>query len=215
MKPLLTEIQVAKYMKECVAIYHPDTGVRTIDAFVRMVDDLSDAYVENRGTPIEDHDKANSFKGDMFEVLGEIFFGEFGSDPKVGVKNYRVVPLVEDYGVDAIGTNVVGNEVAIQYKFRSNPSDAIEYSDIAKTYTAGRIRHHLPLDADDTIMVVTTCNSVNKHVKAVFGTKVRLISRDIMGANRIDNNVLFWIEAEQRVVATINKLRMYEIASNS
>ena len=203
MSTLKSAIQVNMYQQECIAIYHPDTGVKTIDAFVKRVDDLSEAYVENKGQSNEDYDKSNSFKGDMLEIFGEIFFGAFANDPKVGHTNYRVVPLSEDYGVDAIGTNVIGNEVAIQYKFKSDPTCSIEYGDIAKTYSAGRERHNLKLDADDTIVVFTTCNSANKHLKKVFPTKVRLIGRNIISI-RVDNNASFWHEAEQRILATLN-----------
>jgi hypothetical protein len=193
------------YTSECVDIYHPDMGARSIADFVRMVDFLSDKYVENKGLPNEDHDKSNTFKGDMLEILSEIFFGVYYADPMVGVRDYTPVALSEDYGVDAIGINVVDNQVAVQCKFRSNPSEAITYEDMAKTYAAGRKRHHLALEDDDTLFLITTCNSVSKACKHVFGSQLRLIGRDIISL-RIDKNETFWQEAEQRLVATINKL---------
>jgi hypothetical protein len=203
--PLLTETFVAIYTDECVAIYHPETGVRSIDNFVHRVDKLSDPYIKNKGEVSQDDDLANKFKGDMLEVFSEIFFDAHRNDTIVGIHNYMPVPLSEDYGVDALGINVAGNPVVIQCKFRSNPSDAITYEDMAKTYTAGRKRHHITLEADDTVILLTTCNSVSKACKEVFCSQLRLISKNII-AQRVDNNVAFWEEAEQRVALTLQKL---------
>ena len=84
MNPLLTENHVAMYTGECVELYHPDTGVRNIGDFVRRVDKLSLNYIEDHdevGEEDENYkDKCNSFKGDMLEVLSEIFFGAFSDD---------------------------------------------------------------------------------------------------------------------------------------
>lgn len=204
-EPLLTETLVALYVPECVNIYHPDTGVRSIDEFVLRVGDLSKRYIINVGEKDEDDDPADKFKGDMLEILAEIFFGAFRADPHVGVHEYRPVPLNEDYGVDATGKNVLGKLVAIQCKFKSNPSTSIEYKDMAKTYAAGRKRHALPLEDDDTIILFTTCNSINRPCKEVFSHQIRVIGRTIIG-QRIDGNVAFWEEAEQRVAVTLEKL---------
>lgn len=213
MRPLLTEQHVAMYTAQCVNLFHPETGVKDIKNFVRRVDALSLDFIDDHGSDNEDNendtDKANSFKGDMLEVLAEIFFDMFHADPMVGIRNYTPVPLVEDYGVDATGINVVGKPVAVQCKFRNDPSAAITYADMARTYTAGQKRHHLALDADDTLILFTTCLNVTKACKQVFGAQLRLIDRNIISI-RIDNNKAFWEEAEQRIVATINKLHGQE-----
>lgn len=203
--PLLTEVLVALYPPEYVDIYHPDTGVRIIDDFVHRVDTLSLPYILHRGEENQDDDPANKFKGDMLEVFSEIFFGAFLHDPAVGIHDYMPVPLSEDYGVDATGINVVNKEVVIQCKFRSNPSDAISYEDIAKTYAAGRKRHHQVLEADDTLILLTTCNSVSRACNEVFGSQLRLVGKSII-SQRVDNNLGFWEEAEQRVALTLDKL---------
>jgi len=202
---LLTSVHVAMYTDECVNLFHPDTGVKSIDEFVKQVSELSVEYIENPGdSENENHDKANSFKGDMFEILSECFFNAFSNEPKVGLTNYTPVSLTEDYGVDAIGINVLGYQCAVQCKFRTNPNDLIHYVDMAKTYSAGRKRHNLPLEHDDTLILITTANDVNHHCKRVFGDQVRVISKDIIGM-RVDGNLSFWQEVEQRLIATINQ----------
>lgn len=212
MKPLLTEVLVALYEPQCVNLYHPDNLPKTIKEWIRRVDRMSlDFITDDSKEEIDEEDEhrkdtANKFKGDMLEVFAEIFFGAYQNDPVVGIKDYKPVPLSEDYGVDATGINVVGNPVAIQCKFRSNPSEAIKYRDLTKTFFAGRDLHHLPLNYDDAVIVLTTCNNLNKHVKRTMGSKVRLIGRSMISL-RVDNNVSFWSEAEQRIIATIDKIR--------
>lgn len=205
--PLLTKGLTVLYPSECLSIYHRDTGVRNIDDFVHRVDKLSIKYVIGDGITEEENALANKFKGDQLEIFSEIFFGAHRNDRAVGIHNYSPIPLSEDYGVDATGINMAGNPVVIQCKFRSNPSDAITYEDMAKTFTSGIKRHHIPLGAevDDTVILLTTCNSVNKYCKEVFGSQLRLISKSIIG-QRIVNNLAFWEEAEQRVVLTLQKL---------
>ena len=199
--PLLTETHVSRYRAECWEIYHPDTGARTIDDFVHLVDRLSKKHV------VEDnHDAANTFKGDMLEVFSEIFFGEFTSDPMVGVRDYKPVPLSEDYGVDATGINVVGEAVVVQCKFRSNPSEAITYEDMAKTYTAGRKRHGISLEKEDTVFLFTTCNNVTRPCEEVFGRQLRLVGRSVISYRLGNDNETFWVNAEQRIAFTFQKL---------
>jgi hypothetical protein len=209
MTALLTETYVVQYPNQCVEIFHPDTGVRNIDDFVHRVDALSLPLLGEKVEIDEDDenykDAANAFKGAMLEVFSEIFFGAFQHDPKVGVSQYRPVPLSEDYGVDAIGINVAGTPVAIQVKFRSNPSESIKYAELARTYTAGRIRHHIPLEGEDSLILLTTCNSVSKACNQVFRSTLRVISKNII-AQRVDNSASFWAEAEQRLAETLEKL---------
>lgn len=209
MKSLLTETHVAMYMMQCEQIYRLDTGVKTIKDFVRLVDKLSLDFIDDNGDEDEENenstDKANSFKGDMLEIFAEIFFDCFQFDPMVGITGYTPVPLTEDFGVDAIGLNVVGERSAIQCKFRNDPSAAITYADMSKTYVAAQKRHGLSMNADDTLFLFTTCLNVTKACKQVFGSQLRVIDRNIISI-RVDNNETFWQEAEQRIVATINKL---------
>lgn len=211
---LLTISHVAMYPDECVDIYHPDTGVRTMDDFVRRVDKHSLSFIDDQPEITEGdenyQERSNVFKGDMLEVFAEIFFGAHAYDPMVGIHSYHPVPLTEDYGVDATGINVVGLPVAIQCKFRSDPRTAITFADMAKTYTSGRIRHHLPLDGNDTVILFTTANNITKACKEVFGTQLRMINRNIIKL-RVDNNTAFWQQAEQRLVATLNTLSTGDI----
>jgi len=200
MIPLLNADKIYTYFEEVAFLFDSNDGVKTIGEFVKQINHLSNKYVD----PIDPtDDKINTFKGDMFELLGEIFFNGFSNDPAVGIRDYEVVPLDEDYGVDAIGTNANGDRVAVQYKFKSKPMDSVEYAAIARTYAAGRRRHKLDLDKPDTIWLVTTGNGTTGPCKEVFGDSLRVIYRDIL-AGKIDNNMSFWKGAEEQIEATLN-----------
>jgi hypothetical protein len=145
------------------------------------------------------------FKGDMLEVLSEIFFTIFQSDEAVGIRDYTPVELADDYGVDAVGVNVNGHKVAIQVKYRSNPADSIPYADIARTFTSAvcqlqmlDVVHH-----PHTIYLFTSADGVSGAYEKVLGRKSVVIARKTI-ATKIDNNKNFWRMANEMIVKTLN-----------
>jgi hypothetical protein len=195
MNPLNNKNKIANFKNECISLYL-DTGVKTIKSFIKEVEALSLKY------NILD---IPSFKGDMLEILSEIFFGAFRNDTSIGIREYNPIPLDEDYGVDAIGINVNNDKCAIQVKYRANPLDLIEYTDMAKTYTSARIRNNIPLENDNTLYLFTTAYSITTACDTVFGKKLRVINRNII-AGKIDNNHSFWDEAQLRIMKTFEEL---------
>lgn len=147
----------------------------------------------------------NKFKGDCLEILSEIFFNQHQSDERVGIREYKSVPTNEDYGVDATGVNVAGNDCVNQIKWRNNPQDLIEYSDLAKTYTSGRTQFSLDLDKSNTIFVFTTANGVNHVAKKVLAERLVVVDRKFI-KRLIDNNKTFWLIAHEMILNTINSL---------
>jgi hypothetical protein len=196
MKHLNLKNKVAQYREECISLYDGVEGVKTINDFVKRVEELSKAY---------DSDKLNTFKGDMLEIFSEIFFGAFKNTTDVGIREYNPIALDEDYGVDAIGINVNNDDCAIQVKYRFNPFDRIEYTDIAKTYTSARIRNKLSLENDNTVYLFTTANEITIACNEVFGKKLRVINRNVI-AGKVDNNNSFWEEAQERIKLTFDHL---------
>jgi glycyl-tRNA synthetase alpha subunit len=201
-KTLLTVNKITTYLPECIALFDRIDGVKTIRDFINKVESLSLKYQDIK-IPNEKNEKLNSFKGDMLEILGEIFFSVFSADPAVGLADYIPVPLSEDYGVDGIGINVNGDKCAVQMKYRANPLELILYSDIAKTYAAGKLTHNLPLDKNNTIFLFTTGNTITAACEAIFGKIIRVINRNII-AGKIDNNQNFWLQAERLIMDTLD-----------
>jgi hypothetical protein len=198
MKTLLTTDKIAQYYDECITIFDFNSGVKTIETFISKVEELSQQYGK-------DKNRINSFKGNILEVLAEIFFSIFNADTSVGIKDYTPVPISDDFGVDGIGINVNGDKCAIQIKYKANPLDIVLYEDMAKTYTAGREIHKLSLDNDDTIFLFTTGYSISISCSKVFKRKIRIINRNII-AGKIDNNLSFWEMAEELIMNTLDYL---------
>ena len=100
MRPLLNDVIVAKY-DERTNIYHPDTGVKTIDDFVHRVDTLSSGHKAEPDRAIEEDehytDPSNAFKGAMFELFVEILIGAFPNDETIGFHDYKPADPTEDY----------------------------------------------------------------------------------------------------------------------
>ena len=196
MQPLNNICKVAKYRDECISLYDIIDGVKTISDFIK--------YVEKQSLTYDEKDQ-NTFKGDMLEILAEIFFGAFINSPDVGIKEYYPIPIDEDYGVDAIGKNVNNDDCAIQIKYRANPLDYITYEDMAKTYTSGRERNKLSLANDNTLYLFTTAFDITIACNDVFGKKLRVINKDVI-AGKINNNNSFWEEAQMRIALTFDNL---------
>ena len=187
---------ILSHLDEVKSLFSRDTGVKTIGDFVKRTEDLAKEKYHNKPEDENDDNPAYKFKGDMLEILAELFFNIHLSDPAVGLREYRSVPISEDYGVDAIGINVNSDQVAVQIKYKTNPLTKIEYSEISKTYNAAIEIHNIPLylPKNDTIFVFTTGNEITAALQNVNKNKVRLIDRKII-SYYVDNES-FWLQAE-------------------
>jgi len=159
-------------------------------------------FVESYAADIQNEDERMTFKGDMLEILAELFFKAFANSPTVGLTDYTPVPITEDFGVDGQGKNATGKHCAVQSKYRSNPLDLVTYAEIARTYTSGRVQLGLSLEGDDCIFVFTTALGVNIQCQTVFKGMVRVIGREII-AREINNNVSFWNMAFEEIRVTL------------
>lgn len=196
---MLKSIQIASYPKEYYELFHTfNDGKGTIRKFLNKIEQLA------RGMKFKDDNDLNKFKGDMLEVLSEIFFNVFYADENVGIAEYCPIHVDEDYGVDAIGVNPNGHKVGIQVKYRGNPKDLVLYTEVAKTYTAGVILHGLDLQYASTVYIFTTSNGVTPACQHVLGDKLVVIHRDLI-ARKIDNNMIFWRYAFSKIYEYLNQ----------
>lgn len=161
--------------------------------------------VINISNSFDDPNLSNKIKGDMFEVFSEIFFNQFASDEAVGIRDYTPISIGDDFGVDATGINVVGNNCVIQVKFRSNPLDLIEYSDIAKTYTSAILQLNIEdvYNFNNTVYLFTNANGVTAAFSKVMHNKVVIINRSII-QTKVDNNLNFWKRAYDLIFETLD-----------
>lgn len=140
----------------------------------------------------------NKFKGDMFEIFAWVFFKAFKNDPSVGLVEYTPIDINEDYGVDGVGTNAAGNKVAVQVKYRHNPKNLVLYTEIAKTYTSGRLVLKLGLEEENSIYVFTNAMDVRPSCKEVFRNIVKVLNADGID-HYVHNNKNFWNFFYERV----------------
>lgn len=149
-------------------------------------------------------DTLYKFKGDMLEVLSEIFFTCFNSDEALGLREYAPVELTDDFGVDATGTNVNGHQCVVQVKYRSNPDDVIPYSDIARTFTSGVCQLGIMdiVNHPHTVYLFTTSNGTTAAYQKVMRNKTITVTRKII-ATKIDNNANFWLFAFNAIKKTL------------
>jgi hypothetical protein len=191
---MLKSNQMLGYPQEYINIYYALREGGTIREFINILIQMSNA--------IENYDDKQKFKGDMLEVLSEIFFNAFSMDESVGVSDYTPVALEDDYGVDGFGVNANGHNVAVQVKFRSRPTELVTYAEVSRTYTSGKIMHNLDLDHDKTIYVFTTANGVTNPCEEVLGRRMVVIARPQI-AHKVDNNKLFWKFAYEQILEKI------------
>jgi len=62
----------------------------------------------------------NTYLGDGWEFLMEIFIKSRETDERVGISNYVPVQSIDDNGVDGIGINISGDKCVIQHKYKAN-----------------------------------------------------------------------------------------------
>jgi len=146
-----------------------------------------------------------SFRGDALELLTEFLLKSCPSHNRHGVSNYTIIPLREDFGVDATGVNIHGDRVVIQCKFRRNPLDLVSYSDIARTFTSGIISYELDPEAKKNVWVITTANDANIIAHKVFGSRLHVLGCSHLKA-QVDSNLTFWsgfLESVKNIVSPL------------
>lgn len=170
------------------------TSFQTLSEWINDVEILANAMPDN--------DSALKLRGDMLEVLSEIFFNAFQNDEAVGIKEYSPVSIDEDYGVDAIGINPNGIKVAVQCKYKN--FEPVTYTELAKTFTSGLLILKCDLMQANSIYVFTTAVAFSSAVDKNLGSKVVKIDRNVI-SRKIDNNRTFWQYAYDQIFETLDQ----------
>lgn len=145
----------------------------------------------------EDIDK---FRGNSLEIFAEIFFNIFSADPTLGIKNYTPIPIGEDFGADAVGENVNGDQCVIQVKYRKDDCSFITYEEMTKPYYQGVHRFKYDMNKPHTLVLFTTSNKATAALEQEMINKKQVIAifrKHI--ATKVDRNVNFWKTAYEMV----------------
>lgn len=170
------------------------TSFQTINEWIVDVEKLAN------GMP--DVDSSLKLRGDMLEVLSEIFFNCFHADEAVGLREYTPVAIDEDFGVDATGINPANTKVAVQCKYKN--FEPVTYAELSKTFTSGMLTLNCDVMERNSIYVFTTAVQFSSAVDKVLGSKVVKIDRNVI-SRKIDNNRTFWQYAYDEIYKTLDQ----------
>lgn len=135
-------------------------------------------------------DQRMSFRGDALEVLTEYLMKITPVSANQGLQGYKIVPLRQDYGVDAVGVKN-GVNVALQCKYRKNPLDLVPYADLARTFTQGVLMCGVDPSLPKNLWLVTTAQGVSRQAEAVLGKHLHILGINHLKYN-LDGNSAFW-----------------------
>lgn len=141
---------------------------------------------------------SNKFKGDLFEIFAECFFGIFAADNRTGVYNYAPVPAEEDNGVDGTATNMDGLLTTVQVKFKTNPETFLKERDI-KQFGFQSVLFGVDPNATKNMVVFTNCKGLHWYTNnIVFRNKLRTID-GLFLSKMVDNNPAFFDEMRKLI----------------
>ena len=159
----------------------------TLREFINAVERM----VGPKGLKLRGQKDKYKFKGDVLEVLAELFFTRLNSDPAFGLTEYKPTNPNDDFGVDATGINANGHLSVVQVKYRRNPQNEIRWKDLAKTALDGIYNFGIDGKVDRNVFLFTTAFKVNWICTKRFGNHLVIINRAII-QRTIDNNRNFW-----------------------
>ena len=152
------------------------------------------AYTEEQGK--------EKMIGDLFEIFAELFFKILAADTRIAIYDYKPVKASEDYGVDGTGKNVDNSNMAIQVKYRSNPTVELITDDLRNVQGQAYRIYKVPVEGKN-IVIFTNCKGVHyKTEKEVFGDALLVYGTKTI-TDRVDNNFPFWNLVRDYVNETI------------
>ena len=145
---------VAKHYKPCCIIFEDfknrGGSNATIEEYVKAV--------EHHAAGIKDLDARMAFKGDMLEILAEMFFKAFANDPRVGLKDKQgllgIRQMLESF-VDKIHEKIKISG-SIQHRSGTDPSNpkSLQLADRIIVLRDGRVALDRPAKELSATMVV-------------------------------------------------------------
>ena len=170
---MLEHSAISVYHKQVMDIFETldtaEQSLKTLENWIALVENHAN-QISTKSNDLEK--RMNDFRGDMLEILAEIFFKNSVFDDRFGLQKYNIADCASDYGVDATGYNVNGHKCAVQCKYRANPNptgdDQIKYEDLTKTYFDGRENHACDLNKPHTVFLFTTASTYSFVIDVNF-----------------------------------------------
>ena len=200
---MLEHSAISVYHKQVMDIFETldtaEQSLKTLDNWIALVENHAN-QISTKSNDLEK--RMNDFRGDMLEILAEIFFKNSVFDDRFGLQKYNIAECASDYGVDATGYNVNGHKCAVQCKYRANPNptgdDQIKYEDLTKTYFDGRENHACDLNKPHTVFLFTTASTYSFVIDVNFKDKLVFLGRRQL-SEVIHQNINFWSIAHTQI----------------
>lgn len=154
---------------------------------------------------------ANKFKGDVFEVFGEVLLKQLGMDDRIDISDYHPF-LGKDTGVDGAGKARDGTPATVQIKYRGwrrvltekgEHLDTFKVTSFSKKFgvdpgstnnmliiTAGNRVHWKTLDRD--FLAKVKCLNRNSSYRCIRGAKSETIDNFFSLKTLVDGKLFFW-----------------------
>jgi hypothetical protein len=140
--------------------------------------------------------------GDLFEIFAELYFKILSADTRVGIYDYKPEPGSDDYGVDGIAFNLKGEKVAIQVKYRSDPTLELKGSDLKNFQGLSYATYGVPIEGKNLI-IFTNCKGLHyvTEDKVMSNKTITFGYKEI--SSRVENNLAFWNICKEYINQTI------------
>jgi superfamily II DNA or RNA helicase len=216
-------IDLKHYRAHDVAVSGCFDAVNDFDACIKAIIKFG-AWCKDKN-PLNDQAEAKG-KGDAFEVFCEFLFRRNGLDGKLGQVKEFSLAKEDQQGVDAVGVNDRNHNVALQFKFMSDPTEVIPDERLQFFATTAQTQCYVNyMDNDNVLIIVTTDSNVRHTYEAQFGSR----RKAVFVINRNDlrfvlaGNPMFWEEFRFSLSAvtletphrTIYDLYPHQIAAKS
>lgn len=129
--------------------------------------------------------------GDLFEIFAELYFKILSADTRIGVYNYKPIKSVEDFGVDGTCKNIDDSNMAVQVKYRSNPTKELTTEDLRNVAGKSYRKYKVPIEGKN-IIIFTNCKDVHYVTKKDVFDDGLLVFGNKSIKQRVDNNFPFW-----------------------
>lgn len=132
-------------------------------------------------------------KGDGLEVFVEYMIKTGGTDNRIGIYDYQVVPATEDNGTDGYGIGEDGNRATVQVKNRTGNWVLTANNDhLSNFLTSSWSDFGVPIDATKNMLIIHTGLKIDERSKdQMLKNKVRELNRQDL-RNMYDNRPEFW-----------------------
>ena len=139
--------------------------------------------------------------GDLYEIFVELFLNIINDD-RVRIRKY--IPIQnDDYGVDGLGKSDEDENVSIQIKFRSNPTDELSADDIKQFPYQSIVKYGINFNSSlQNMILITNCKGIKSiTLKKVFLDRIRIINGEHIDG--YTNNKGFWLDSLEKINETI------------